>query len=655
MKTAGLAAVDRVVRSRRHERCGRRRCGAMVAHGVAAIMFVAVGAIWGPYEASAAESGASWRFAPAEAPPPPPGVAPAPYPVPLGQIGEISFWAPNRGLLITGGTEALGGPVPPGLYAYNGVGWHQLASVCGGAEGRIAWAGPDEFWTISDQRAGQLVVEQQSPVQLQSISLCHFLDGEVVGSYAMPLEQPDSYQKMDAAACYGPADCWFGGENGFHLHWNGSTLAEVEEPGDRPAGDMVNFGGQLYESVQLERNSAVLPEESTTEPPVLHAIALEGDSPIFAGVAAFSEVDGSDLPEYGKGVLPAALQAFALATDGSPLGANATQLWAAANPTSMVPSDSQPAAVTVLRESGGEWTQLTPTPSGESLLPAGVTLAGAEQTSVGEVFNERGAAETVAPEPGSRSAWLSLRGAGDGDRAEVARLEALSPQTPAQAPAKLVETDLLPQAGEQVRVSGEAGPIVCPAAHDCWMATAGEGGSTPGWLFHLTEDPAHPAQTDAYPEDTDPSFAGVIVYRPPDSGVPTIYPDLPPPDDSLANRQPASPVPPRALSARAATGGARKKAKPLIEHVKSMLQRHLLVISFTLTARAHVQLLARRGRTVVASTRRVSLHAGSHRLSLGLDPARWPTRLQFKATPIGALPAPKGGPEGTETNNHVET
>ncbi len=70
---------------------------------------------------------ASWQFAPVNPPPPPPGT-PEPehtYPVPLGQIGDIYFWAPNRGLLITGGTgsscaASSGASVPCGLYAYNG-------------------------------------------------------------------------------------------------------------------------------------------------------------------------------------------------------------------------------------------------------------------------------------------------------------------------------------------------------------------------------------------------------------------------------------------------------------------------------------------------------------------------------------------------------
>lgn len=587
--------------------------------------------------AARAESGAAWRLAPAVAPAPPPGVARAPYPVPVGEVGEISFWAPNRGLLITGGR----GPVPAGLYAYDGVDWHELAGVCGGAEGRIAWAGPDDFWTVSDQRGGQITRVELSGNQLQSISLCHFVDGQVVGSYAMPLEAPESYVKMDAASCYGPSDCWFGGQDGiapnvgaFHLHWNGSTVSTVYEPEDHAVTDMVNLAGQLYESVQIESTDAWLPEESTTRPAVLHTIAPEGFEPLFSEYQIFA---GRHLPVYGEKekVHPDALQGFSLATDGGPLGADATQLWAAADPKGGAPAGSDPASVTVLRYAGEKWSQLTPTPSGESLLGK-AELAGTEYTEVGNVIDERGAGGTVAPEPGSASAWLSLRGGGG--EAEVARLEAIVPKHAGEGEARLVETDRLPESDEAVGPRGEAGPLACPGAQDCWMAT------TQGWLFHYSNgEPVSP--------DTDPFFDGedgVIAYRPSDSGVPTIYPDVPPLDDSLANQAPPAPSGAPEQTPTKAVKVHRKKAKPLVEHVESkLLHRRVLVLSFMLTARAHVQLIARRSHRVVASTRRESLRRGSHSLELSLNPAHWPTGLQFKATPVVKGGEGQGGSAGS--------
>jgi hypothetical protein len=554
-------------------------------------------------------------------------------------VGDLSFWAPNRGLLITGGA----GPVAAGLYAYDGVSFHQLSTVCGGARGRIAWAGPDEFWTISDQRPGQLLPPGTGYHQLQSLSLCHFLNGQVVGSYAMPLQEPDSYAPMDAAACYAPADCWFGGQDGeglgaFHLHWNGSEVSAVYEPEDHAVTDMVNFAGELYESVQIREGDTFLPSENLKHPATLHTIAPAEQSSLcnevqgaFCEVFTFSEdpPPGRVLPEYGKEVPPLALQGFSLGTDGSPLGAGATQLWAAANPlpNQWLPAGAKPAAVTVLRYSEGAWSQVLP----QAGAPELGGLSGAESMQAGGV-SEGGTSEAIAPEPGTDKAWVSLGG-------EVARLN---------PDGTLEEQQQLPdeaQEPEPVGPRGGTGPIACPAAHDCWVAT-----SELGWLFHLSDGAPTPANTDPFFDGAD----GIVSYRPPDSGVPAIYPDAPPADDSLANQQPApAPIEPPLQTPVAVR---HVKGKRLLTHVKSKLLHHtMLVVSFTLTAQAHVQLVGHRKHRVVARTRMESLKAGRHRLSLRLDPARWPTSVQFKATPAGG-PAPAGGGSGgSESGDTIGT
>jgi hypothetical protein len=592
-----------------------------------------------------AEGGATWRFAPALAPPSPPGVPPAPYPVPVGEVGEISFWAPNRGLLITGGTEP-NGPVAAGVYAYDGASWHQLSTVCGGESGRIAWAGPDEFWTIADQRPGQILPPGAGSTSLHSLSLCHFLDGQVVASYAMPLAQPGSYLPMDGAACYGPSDCWFGGQDGqganvgaFHLHWDGSAVSALYEPEDHAVTGIVNFAGELYESVQIGQGDAWLPSEEREHPAILHTIAPGGQVSLCEEVeSAFCPdpifVEGRPLPQYGEGVLPDALQGASLATDGSPLGAGATQLWLAANPVPQenLPNGAKPAQLTVLRYAGGAWSQVLPNAEGTSPLPEGETLQGAAN-------QERGTSGAVAPEPGTDKAWLSLHG----ESLEGAGVALLG------ADGTLAEKDLLPLSpeAEHVGYRGGAGAIACAAPHDCWLATRGatdpKGDTTsPGWLFHLTDGTQQPHNTDPFFDGADP----VITYRPPDAGVPVLPPDLPPVDNSLANQQP--PPPPTGPPEQAPAPPVKHvKAKRLVTHVKSrFLHRRVLVISFTLTARAHVQLIGRRQSKVVASTPRRSLQPGRHQLSLSLDPRRWPTKLQFKATPVGAS-APAGGSEGS--------
>jgi hypothetical protein len=183
--------------------------------------------------------------------------------------------------------------------------------------------------------------------------------------------------------------------------------------------------------------------------------------------------------------------------------------------------------------------------------------------------------------------------------------------------------------------------------------------TTNGWLFHLTDGiPLTP--------DRDPFFDGedgVITYRPPDNSVPEIDPNLPPTDDSLINQQTAE----AAKSTPTANGGsagasapARTPAEPLLKKLKNKLvHRRTLVISFTLTAPAHVRLIGRRKGRIVASTPAKLLKPGHHTIALTLDPRAWPTSIQFHATPVstsGALvEMPSGKSEGPLAADSVET
>jgi hypothetical protein len=569
------------------------------------------------HAASAAEPPASWHFAPALTPPAPPGVASASEFVNVGPVGQISFWAPNRGLLIEGGTEAFGNnktpAVPAGLYAYNGASWHQLSTVCGGGEGRIAWAGPDEFWTISDQRGGQNLPERYRG-ELESISLCHFLDGQVVGSYAMPLGQSDSYLRMDAAACYSPSDCWFGGETGtganpgaFHLHWDGAGVSVHYSEEAHAVTSMVGFQGHLFEGVRLHGGG--LPGEAE-QPALIHTIAATGSSP-FGDLYLYSPTTGELLPEYEKKGLPYVPEGLLLGTDGLGLGVQATQLWAIADPE----GESYGRSPTVLRCElkaclSGTWSQLMPTPA---------SLAGSDVK------------EPPAPVPGSEDAWVSLttRGRSEGT-AEVALL----------GPEGVLERNIPPEEAEIGR-RGLSGPITCPAPGDCWMATS------EGWLFHLTYGAALAL-------DEDPSFAGVITYRPPDAGVPRVYPD----SYTEEANSPLAPQAPAALPPRpSAPATVHRKGRRLVKNVHDHFLHHdKFEITFTLTGKARVSLLARRGRRVIARVRARTLRPGRHTLSFEFNPALPPTKLQFNAVPPGSSggagqePAGGGG-----AGNTIET
>jgi hypothetical protein len=564
-----------------------------------------------PAAAYATDGGASWQFAPAQAPLPPPGVQPSPYPTFLGPVGDIAFWSPNRGVLITAGNEF----VPEGLYAYDGVSWHQLSTVCGGHDGRIAWAGPDELWTISDQRAG---TDGASGFQYWDVSLCHFLDGQVVGSYALPVGEADSYRPMDAAACDGPDDCWFGGELGetpdsgaFHLYWNGSSLSVVYSPQDHAVAAMAVDAGQIYESVQIAPGDSYNGESAET-PALLHTIIASDPEEIFHDVVPIASTCGglcAPLPEYGSSggepVAPDTLGAFALSSDWSPSGEGpaSPQLWAVAG----VPegrnaprppggeASAHPVVLRYVEEGLGYpeegWTQVVPNLA---------SFAAGEDP------------QAVAADPGENAAWVTIQG--DDETAHVDLLSSANGLT-----WTVSERDRLgPE--QEVGSRGNAGPIACPAPHECWLAT------DQGWLFHLTDGQQLPA-------DDDPFFdgaIGVIAYRPPDGGLPeAIANEGFETEPTVALPQPQAPPAP-APRPTVATKPPKRAALLSAVHT-SLLHGDVLELTFTLSRAARVELVALRDGKVVARTRRETLRRGAHRLALRLSPREWPTRLDVQA------------------------
>ena len=204
------------------------------------LLWLAIAAAWAVLGSGAAaaapladDGGAEWQV---EQPLPPPpelaGAEPSEVPVSLGHIGDIEFWEPNRGALITSGN---GGSVKPGVWFYDGARWRELSTQCGATDGRIAWSGPDEFWTISDGRPGQAIASSSERPPLEDNTLCHFAPGpsgniEIVGSFGSVPFLGSSYQAMHAAGCITPSNCWFGGEplpapqvGAFMLHWNGAA------------------------------------------------------------------------------------------------------------------------------------------------------------------------------------------------------------------------------------------------------------------------------------------------------------------------------------------------------------------------------------------------------------------------------------------------
>jgi hypothetical protein len=501
----------------------------------------------------------------------------------LGEVGDIECWngEANRCLLISAGNKG----VAAGVFAYDGSGWYRYSTVCGGHEGRIAWGGPDEFWTVSDQQAGQQI-EGVSASAFYAISLCHFKDGRVAASYGEPIGAAGSYLHINAAACAGPADCWFAGERlpgsinegAFHLHWNGSSLTALPSLGEQQSGlldpgrsvtGLALHGGSFYEGVRVAEGDAPVAGEEA-EPSFLHRLAPASATP-------FQPLFPAVPLAFGEGAEASELGGFRLSDEGQ-------RLWAVSGVAGSL------ATVTVL-QIGEEGSVQLPLEDPEGVLEAGDPVS------------------DVAAEPGRDDAWIGFMRAGEFKRASTA-----AHLTRIQGDGTVDAAVTLPAEGEGVERSGPAGPLSCPEPEQCWMATER------GWLFHLGPDPA---------PNEDPLMHGpVITVRPTDDSVPVVPPVSLPEDNSGAESE-KKVSDQEELPSQLEELPRRRPA--IVSGVKQRLVHGTtLELSFLLREKAHVQLLARRGGAVVAKTRRYTMAKGRRSLRLPLDPQRWPTKLDLE-------------------------
>jgi hypothetical protein len=537
--------------------------GAILAR---AVLATAVAASLLPLQAGAAEP--IWRL---EQPSPPTGV---PFKVPLGAPGDLKFWAPNRGLLTIEGNDTI----PRGIYSWNGQSWHQLATVCGGSgdTARIAWAGPTEFWVVS---------EPSLPRRGSGLSLCRFKDGQVVGSWSTRVDAADPFRQMMSATCNGPDDCWFGGVGSqdalgervgaFHLHWTGSDLISVYGPQGRGVTDMQFHQGGLYESTLVGRS----PENGTEPVDLAEPEAVPRLIHRIAG-ATFSN----------DPFTPAPLEA--LPSDGSELlaldGADAN-LWAVG---------------------GGAASGISAPPGGAvARPPLAARLVGGvfqELTLTGAKFGTADRLGDVAAIPGTSEALAAVVPFADrkstNSKATVARIAADG----------TTATTRLPTSGAG---RGSAARVDCPSPTECWMVTWA------GWIFHYSDETPLPL-------DTDPAFEGTIEFRPNESAEQFI-PDKLPVDDSQLFAPP-----PLELTPNAVRPAKVRRLPPLLRRIRSRLQGLQLTVSFTLTRRARVGLLAKRGGRVVARTPPRVFAPGRRELSLLLSRERYPTGLAFRTREI---------------------
>lgn len=538
-----------------------------LAAGLVALALVAVPLLGGAQNAEAAPT---WQRIPM--PIPPGGL----YRTPLGLPGDLKFWSPNRGLMTVGGNNS----VPEGIYYWDGVEWRQLATVCGGGEdARIAWAGPTEFWVIARPSLPR--------AQFTGLALCHFKDGAVVGSYSTPPSAIDPYHRMLAATCVSVNDCWFGGVGerdgtgqrigAFHLHWDGAALRSVYGPQGRAVSDLLVHGGELFESTFVGRaplDRTTPPELAAPEdaPRLLHRITGESftnDTFVPAGAFANGQTEIRALDSNGQ-------QAWAVG-GGAVSGTALTDAFA----------NRPPFAARLVN---GAWTELTLTGTG--------------------VTDDTIALGDVASIPGTDTAWGAVResGAIRQEEGEAGQPKLVKIGATGASVLATLEADT-------AATKGAAWKVACPAANDCWLATA------LGYLYRWY-DPAAPP---SYPPDAEPAFQGLITVRPNEAAEQPI-PDDPPEDTSQLNAPPVET--PR--DQRDENLPACKRPRALLYQISAKVRgRNRLVVRFRIRRPARIGLVGRRGKKVVARAKLRPMRPGRRSLSLKVRAERWPTGLRF--------------------------
>ena len=269
----------------------------------------------------------------------------------------------------------------------------------GHANGRIAWAGPDEFWTVSDGRAGQASA-QPAPNRRRRWKTTRSATSPAARSsrsYAQPAFEADSYQAMHGAACLGPTDCWFGGDplpepqiGAFHLHWNGRLARSRTVPRRRARGR--GHAGvrrpPVRERAHRLRRSDGQPRNRSNCPP------CTGSTPKACSRRSNAE---RSLPLYGpRRARRSARLPAPVAPPKGPCGRP---------PERKAPNSANAGQVTVVRRVGHGWSQVIgPEHPLGPILPS----RSGRRTGAARWRSEDGAGQRHRRRTEHRDAWLAL-------------------------------------------------------------------------------------------------------------------------------------------------------------------------------------------------------------------------------------------------------
>jgi hypothetical protein len=150
-------------------------------------------------------------------------------------VESMTFRSWNRGLAavqyIAGGKSIS----PYGVWLYNGTRWFPDPTFPGSSEcqgGTILWAGKLDYWLIGDEGTSSWpslcrfdgANFDWEPIPVPKAALAQVPQVPVVGS---PGEYVPAQGAITAGACLAWDNCWFFGEYGVVLHWDGDALTDA--------------------------------------------------------------------------------------------------------------------------------------------------------------------------------------------------------------------------------------------------------------------------------------------------------------------------------------------------------------------------------------------------------------------------------------------
>lgn len=559
------------------------------------------------------------------------------------QVNSLAFRAWNRGLAATGQPalhNAGSAPVAYGVWLFNGTNWFPDPTFPGSATcpgSTILWAGKLDYWLIGSSGAPQRTLCRfdgvnlvWEPLSLPAATVARLpwdQNGNVIGG-------------ITSGACYAWNNCWFFGDQGIQVHWDGQSLSDSSAGlgaspwlegdftgaaiGTDPSGNA--FGVAVTKSSSV--GSAGLQGSGVPLP-----AAPDGSPP----AQLFGSHGGTWVPlPYSPPSSPRPNDPFT--TDLTMVSADSGgDAWVAGDPaarlSSPTPAPIVPAPLQRLTVTGGEATCPQPGTSpftaqaggangnspngftwhGLSTFPDGSALAGGAYGNGQTTWTESAGGQTYTV----------------GTDNEPVLVHAVCGQTPVIAEFRRPDPLDADQTGAQLIPADYGGwitAVASNASNDAWAAT------TDGtWVYFSN---GNPVGGNLMPH----------VYRwtdgqPPDAPAgddneprPSLF-TLDPPVYTVGS--PTIVVTPSTVTTTQTPAKTKSvHLPPAIYAVKSRLIRSAhgnftLYISFKVRRPVSVGVQALRGRKVVASSgvKRFTGHSGS--LALRLDRRKWPTHLRF--------------------------